>query len=351
MIKMNLENMYKKPSYPKKGVFKDLDPDARMDFHAGTEDIYSAIGFGTGTMDEENSPSILDPAFRELKNCMNEEKPAQVALANFALLFWGLKGPNYNYGGFKEWNTKSVKYAWLNRNYITASMYRKADQTRRFLEQFGDRIMPQLANSDPVEYPKVELVYTKLLLLIYDLCLEAVVCEERGGISSSRDGYSAYTDSLGTTTISEKKTYHDSREIFCKTSRELCGEEKFQALLQGRDMLAAEIQKTDPAYPAEYNTWQYFRTDMEELRSLILPVYAIALRDCTREEKREEVVMNPKLVSAYGGILSTVHELNPLKILTKGYDKAAKDFMGEYRTGRIGKDEVQMRSTIYLEAR
>lgn len=345
MLKFKLDNHFKEPTYPKKNVHRALFYDAQKRCYKEIwceDDIYKNRSFYN---------CLIGDCIKEMNNVRNEEQPCKVMLANMGMLFWAFKGPGYNYGGFKNLTHNSVNKIQYNKNYVTESVYRYCDYLRGEMEVYAD-LLPELKNAaDSQLYPAVESLYYKLLLLLYDLMIGATVFFTAGDIYSYNEGVEARSDGLGGVYFSDTTKYADDRSLEVKTANEIFGAEKFGAYCQLRPEIANEVKRLCPSYPAENNTWHYFRVDINELNAVVREIYGINLPDLTDEQKRDNMKMHSKLVGDvnefYKGAIEITYGMIPIvgKHIRKGLEKGGT---GEYTLGRVRKEEQYLRQTISL---
>lgn len=333
-----LDDIYTEPIYPKKGIFAGLVVDEN---YVRERRIWKNSYHYSYW---ENGPYI---ALNEIGHCLNEEKPCEVAIANLSLLFWMFKGPNFNYGGFKEIRRDDISLAWMCQKYSLRRLIEIADDIRTRLEEYQDFLLPKLRELYPSKYDNVEVIYYKLLLLIYDLVLDSFVCDIKGDVWTTSDGYSVSSDGYGKYSVKEREIWHNTTRLEVSHSSELFSANKFKAYMQGRKIIAENVKRVDSTYPADNNTWLYFKTDINELRNNIYPIYEVALADQTLEEKR----LNVKYISKLKKVLSLILKLN-FSITAMFFPlKHIRDFVEDeqkYKVGKLRPEEKAYRQTIYL---
>lgn len=342
MLNIKLNDHFSTPAYPKKNAYAAFDYDEKQRRWLNVLD-WSAIYDNPWFYKQ-----LVQDAAKEIQQVTSEQQPCKVMLANLALLFWAFKGPCYNYGGFSKISNNSVSDLHLNRNYITDTVYLLADQTRNFLESSMAEIFSKLTSApDRDLLPNAELLYDKLLLLLYDLITGATIYFVSGELSSTDLGTTAYTDILGTTRFSNHISLHDDRTVEYKTGLEAVGREKYQAYCQVRPQIAAEVKRLSPGYPADQNTWQYYRIDINEISPIIQEIYGISIPDLTNDEKREKMTIHSKVVGSVGEFYKDAYGMIPVfgKFAKKGLEKAG---MGKYAVGSVSKEEQPLRQYIYL---
>lgn len=240
------------------------------------------------------------------------------------MLFWLFKGPNYNYGGYAKINEKTKSYSWLCRKAVRQHVYDLAEEVRRFLEECSDTLLPAIRKRYPAEAVRVETIYIKLMLLIYDLMIDSVVFHTEGDSWTSKK----YEISGDGTTIREGIDVHSNYRTIIHKSSELCSEHKYQALVKGRQMLAEELRELDPSYSTKDNTWLYYKTDIEEIRSNICPIYDLSIDDLTEDAKRLNVFLKPEFIKIaedlWGAYYTVVTTFGPWLKLSPFYKKTMK---------------------------
>ena len=336
-----LDDLYKEPVYPKKGIFPDLIVN---EYYVFERKVWKHSYHWSYW---RNAPATV---LNEINNCLNEEKPCDVVIANLTMLFWMIKGPNFNYGGFKKVKKNNTSADWMCQKYVPSQLLEWADYCRTQLEKYQDYLLPKLKELSPTKYENIEVIYYKLLLLIYDLILDSFVCETKGDIWTSSDGYSVSDNGFGNYSVKEKKIYHDTTRLEIFHSSQMFSENKFKAYMHGRKIIAENVKQIDSSYPADNNTWLYFKTDIYELRNNIYPIYEVALEDQTLEDKRLNVKQNSKLKASLMEINEEFSSMfTILAFFPKQREKLFKN--KEYRVGKLKPEEKAYRRTIYLNKR
>lgn len=337
--KMNLKlnDLYEEQIYPKKRIFRVFP-----DYSKPLNDT------GYSYCNEENAM----PIFYELDNCLNEKNPCGVVVANLTILFWMLKGPNYNYGGLKK---QFYEDSNLIQKYLPMFTYKLAQRTRENLEKYADTILPELKKKYPIEYRKIELIYTKLLLLIYDLSIDSLVFGTAGSSWTTKK-YEVSEDYSGKTIVREGTDYHNNYRTVVKESRELCSEQMYQGFVKGRQILAEKVRMLDAIYPINENTWLYYKIDIDELRENVNPFYDILLTDKTQEDKRFNVYMIPEPILTLRDFCVFWFNLpSPLEIfgINNPFRKKKKEIkeLRSYHVGKLTEEEINLRKTIYLNGK
>lgn len=340
-----LDNLYKEPVYPKKGVFPELVVNEDYVFQRKVWKHSYHYWYW------KNAPHT---ALNEINDCLKEEKPCEVVIANLTILFWMIKGPNFNYGGFKKVKLSNTSTDWMCQQYAPRGLIEFVDSLRIQLENYEDCLFPKLKELQPSAFDNVEVIYHKLMLLIYDLVLDSFVCETKGDIWTSSNGYSVSADGYGNYSVKEKEIWHDTTRLEISHSSQMFSEAKFKAYMQGRKIIADNVRRIDPSYPADNNTWMYFKTDIYELRNNVYPIYEVALEDQTLEDKRLDVKYTTIIDKAW--FWYKCYAMFPMIFLLSFFGgkklmDRVDDGPAEYKVGKLKLEEKAYRQTIYLNKR
>lgn len=317
-----LDDVWKKPTYPKKGVYENLH-----------DSIWQWW-------------DVSETALKEINKCMSEEEPAKVVLANLTILFWVFKGVNFNYGGLKSLSRREVGLMHMCEKYVPMNMILYSDSVRGVLENYPEQLFPALREKDAVTYEKIEVVYNKLMLLIYDLILSAMAFEKKGEIWSKKDGYSVSGDGYGNYSVKEREVTYDTLHFIVHHPSDVLGMEKFQAYMKGRPIIAEGVSRVDSTYPYENNTWLYFKTDINELRDNIYPIYETVIEDQTADYKRINVRKTTKIEEFWLEYIELTQSMSLIGLLFPKIIKKCKN--KDYKIGKLKQEEFPWRKAIYL---
>lgn len=293
MASVKLDQQYTIPTYPKLGKFELSEKSIHVGslsaatvISLGYEDPYLCCG------------SQLWRAMFELENVMREESPFEVAMAAMSIAYWSIKGMEYNYGGVNvgKLQKQVADYAWMCKGYTTADMFKKVDEARVVLENFGDGNLQTIAKMlDSSRANQLGELYSKLMLLVYDYVLGGVIYDIDGFKGEIDRGYSANTVTYGTgdlawskTTLDHDVSYYDHREAKPYPLIELMRPELIRGYKKGREAVMNEVLRYDPSFPQE-NTWLYYGIDVGELNRWIMPIYGDTVSSCRCENKRKNV--------------------------------------------------------------
>lgn len=317
-----LDDIWEQPAYPKKGVYSNLD-----------DSIWQWR-------------DVSETALKEIKNCMGEKEPSKVVIANLSVLFWVFKGMNFNYGGLKSLPRREVRLMHMCEKYVPINMISYADSVRGVLERYPEQLFPMLKEKAPSDFNTIKVIHSKLILVIYDLILSAIAFERKGDIWSKKDGYSVSGDGFGNYSVKEREVTYDSLHFVIHHPSDVLGIDKFQAYIKGRPIVAERVSQIDSTYPYENNTWLYFKTDINELRDNIYPIYETAIEDQTPDYKQLNVRTTKKIEKIWLEYLEVSQAMSLKGLLfpnrIKKYDNK------DYKVGKLKQEEMHWRKTIYL---
>ncbi len=221
-----------------------------------------------------------------------------------------------------------------------------ADSVRGVLERYPEQIFSVLKENQASEVDKIEVIYSKLMLVIYDLILSAIAYERKGDIWTKKDGYSISGDGFGNYSVKEREVTYDSMHFITHHPSEILGVDKFQAYMKGRPIIAEGVSRLDSTYPYENNTWLYFKTDINELRDNVYPVYETVIEDQTADYKRLNVRKTTKIEDFWHLYMEVCQRLSLMGLL---FPKRIKKYDDKgYKVGKLKNEETPWRRTIYL---